>query len=183
MKISVHKPWNKQPRKLFWAIWIIMTPWKQLLKLCSAQEAVYHNLPKLQLLRIFLTVYSVNINVPKKGIQALLCEKELREVQDDSTNIFKSNISYLEWPSATFCIGKYSQTCSNDHLLKTTNHLRWPMLSPPKPIPIQSLLYKTTTCLTQPVTTFLFPKWKKTPVLTSHSKTLSCEKWEAMYKK
>ena len=28
----------------------------------------------------------------KKGIQALLCEKELREVQDDSPNIFQSNI-------------------------------------------------------------------------------------------
>ena len=55
----------------------------------------------------------------------------------------------------------YSQSCSNDHLCKTTTHLRRPMLSPPKPFPVQSLLYKTTTCLTWPATTFLSLKWKK----------------------
>ena len=42
----------------------------------------------------------------------------------------------------------YSQTCSNDQLFKMTTHLRRPMLSLPKSIPVQSLLYKTTTCLT-----------------------------------
>ena len=35
----------------------------------------------------------------------------------------------------------YSQTCSNDHLRKTTTCLRRPMPSPRKPIPIQLLLY------------------------------------------
>ena len=40
--------------------------------------------------------------------------------------------------------------------------LRRPALSLPKQIPIQLLLYKTTICLTQPATTFLSPKWKKT---------------------
>ena len=55
----------------------------------------------------------------------------------------------------------YSQSCSNDHLCKTTTYLRQPMLSPPKPFPVQSLLYKTTTCLTWPATTFLSLKWKK----------------------
>ena len=48
----------------------------------------------------------------------------------------------------------YSQSCSNDHLCKTTTRLRRPMLNPPKQIPVQSLLYKTTTCLTRPGTTF-----------------------------
>ena len=58
---------------------------------------------------------------------------------------------------------QYSQTYSNDHLYKTTTRLRWPVLSLPKQIPIQSLLDKTTTCLTRPATTFfLSPKWKKT---------------------
>ena len=56
---------------------------------------------------------------------------------------------------------KYSQTCSSDNLYKTTPHLRRPTLSPPKQIPIQLYLYKTTTCLTRPATTFLSPKWKK----------------------
>ena len=35
------------------------------------------------------------------------------------------------------------------------------MLSPPKPIPMQLLLYKTTTCLTRPATTFFVPQMKK----------------------
>ena len=39
---------------------------------------------------------------------------------------------------------RYSQTCSNDPLYKMTTRLRRPMLSPPKQIPIQLLLHKTT---------------------------------------
>ena len=72
----------------------------------------------------------------------------------------------------------YSQTCSNDHLYKTTTRLRWPMLSPPKQILIQLLLYKTTTCLTQPATTFLSPKWKKTLSKTTTKKLYLAKKWE-----
>ena len=34
---------------------------------------------------------------------------------------------------------------------------RWPILSLSKQIPLQSLLYKTTTCLTQPATFILSP--------------------------
>ena len=56
----------------------------------------------------------------------------------------------------------YCQTCLNDHPCKTTTRLRRPMLSPPKQIAVQSLLYKTTTCLTQTPTIFLTRKWKKT---------------------
>ena len=55
----------------------------------------------------------------------------------------------------------YIQTCSNDHFHKMTTRLRQPVLSPPKPITIQQLVYKTTNCPTRPTTTFLFPKWKK----------------------
>ena len=40
----------------------------------------------------------------------------------------------------------YSQISSNDHLYKTTTRLRQPVLSPPKQIPIESLLYETTSC-------------------------------------
>ena len=72
----------------------------------------------------------------------------------------------------------YSQTCSNDHLYKTTTRLRWPMLSPPKQILIQLLLYKMTTCLTQPATTFLSPKWKKTLSKTTTKKLYLAKKWE-----
>ena len=55
----------------------------------------------------------------------------------------------------------YSQTCSNDHLYQMTTRPRRPTLSPTKPIPIQSLLYKTTTYLTLPDTTFFVPQMKK----------------------
>ena len=56
----------------------------------------------------------------------------------------------------------YSQTCSNDHIYNKTTRLRRPMLSPPKQIPLQLLLYKTTTCLTRPETTFFVFQMKKT---------------------
>ena len=55
----------------------------------------------------------------------------------------------------TGIISFYSQTCSYDHLYKMTN------AESPKPIPIQLLLYRTTTCLTRPATIFLSPKLKK----------------------
>ena len=77
----------------------------------------------------------------------------------------------------------YSQTCLNDHLYKTTTRLRLPMLSPPIPILIQSLLYKTTTCLTRPATTFFVPQMKKTLPKTATAKLYPAEKWEAMHKK
>ena len=54
----------------------------------------------------------------------------------------------------------YSQTCSNDHLYKMTTCLRQPMLSLPKPIPIQLLLYKTTTSLMRPAATCFVPQMK-----------------------
>ena len=41
----------------------------------------------------------------------------------------------------------YNQTCSNHHVYKTT---------------VQSLLYKTTTCVTRPATTFFSLQKKKT---------------------
>ena len=42
--------------------------------------------------------------------------------------------------------------------------IRRPMLSPPKQIPIQSLLYKTTNCLTRPATNFFVSQMEKKPV-------------------
>ena len=41
-------------------------------------------------------------------------------------------------------------------------YYRPPMLSPYKQIPLQPLLYKTSTCLTRPATFILSPKWKNT---------------------
>ena len=69
----------------------------------------------------------------------------------------------------------YSQTCSNDHLHNATTCLRQPMLSPPKQIPIQSILYEMTTCLTRPAANFFVPQMNKT-CLNKHYKTLTSEK-------
>ena len=57
----------------------------------------------------------------------------------------------------------YSQTCSNNHIYKTATRLGRLTLNPPWQIPIQSLLYKTTTCQppTGPATIFLFSQMKK----------------------
>ena len=54
----------------------------------------------------------------------------------------------------------YNQTCSNNHLCKMTTCLRQQMPSVPKQSPVQSLLYKMTTCLTWPVTNFCLPNEK-----------------------
>ena len=77
---------------------------------CSVRETVYHILPELKLRRIFPDVYFVNTNPLGEGVQVLLSEKELGELQDESPDIFKKpNIDrYMERPSATFCNGKCS---------------------------------------------------------------------------
>ena len=76
----------------------------------SVQEVVYHILPELKLRRIFPAVYFVNTNLPEERVRVLLSKKELSELPDDSSNIFKkSNFDrYVERPNATFCNGKYS---------------------------------------------------------------------------
>ena len=71
----------------------------------------------------------------------------------------------------------YNQTCSNNHLCKMTTCLRQQMPSLPKQSPIQSLLYKMTTCLTWPVTNFLVSQMKKT-CLKQPLKTLSREEMQ-----
>ena len=77
---------------------------------CSVWETVYHILPEPKLRRIFPDVYFVNTNPLGEGVQVLLSEKELGELQDESPDIFKKpNIGrYMERPSATFCNGKCS---------------------------------------------------------------------------
>ena len=77
---------------------------------CSIQEAVYHILLELKLRRIFPAVYFLSTNRPEGRVRVSLSKKELSELLDDSSNIFKkSNIDpYVERPNATFCSGKYS---------------------------------------------------------------------------
>ena len=68
----------------------------------------------------------------------------------------------------------YSQTCSNNHIYKTATRLGRLTLNPPWQIPIQSLLYKTTTCQppTGPAIIYLFSQMKKKTVWNNHYKNL-----------
>ena len=52
---------------------------------------------------------SLLTNLPEERVRVLLSKKELSELPDDSSNIFKkSNIDrYMKRPNATFCNGKY----------------------------------------------------------------------------
>ena len=58
----------------------------------SAQECVYRSMPELWLRKIFPKTVFVNTNVPSKRIHVAKSEEELNELDDDSTDIFKSNI-------------------------------------------------------------------------------------------
>ena len=77
---------------------------------------------------------------------------------------------------------KYNQTCSNNPLYKTATCLRRLTLSPPKQIPIQSLLSKMTTCLTWPATTFFVSQMKKNLSKTITTKFYPEKKWETNIK-
>ena len=59
-----------------------------------------------------------------------------------------------------------------------TTRLRRPVLSLPKQIPMQSLLYKMTTCLTRPATTFFVLQIKKNLSKTTTKKLYPAKKWE-----
>ena len=71
----------------------------------------------------------------------------------------------------------YSQTCSNDHLYKMTSLLRQPPLSLQKQIPIQSLMCKTTTCLTTS-DHFFVSQMDKNLSKTTTAKFYPSNKWE-----
>ena len=56
------------------------------------------------------------------------------------------------------------------------------MVSLPQQIPIRPLLYKITTCLTQPATTFFVSQMKKKTYLKQPYKTLPSEEMENKHK-
>lgn len=58
----------------------------------SSQECVYRSMPELWLRKIFPKTVFVNTNVPNKRIHVAKPQEELDELDDDSTDIFKSNI-------------------------------------------------------------------------------------------
>ena len=59
-----------------------------------------------------------------------------------------------------------------------TTRLRRPKLSLHKQIPIQLLLYKTTTCIARPGTTFFVSQMKKKLSKATTKKIYQAKKWE-----
>lgn len=58
----------------------------------SSQECVYRSMPELWLRKFFPKTVFVNTNVPDKRIHVAKSTEELDELDDDSTDIFKSNV-------------------------------------------------------------------------------------------
>ena len=58
----------------------------------SAQECVYRSLPELWLQKTFPGTVFVNTGLPQERLRIGKCQQELEELDDDSTDIFKSNI-------------------------------------------------------------------------------------------
>ena len=58
----------------------------------SVQEPVYHCLPELWLRKCFPRVTFINTSLHNDRIRILKPERELDQLNDDSTDIFKSGI-------------------------------------------------------------------------------------------
>ena len=77
---------------------------------CSLQEAVYHIMPELWLRKIFPAVVFANTNLPENRYRVCLSEAELKELPEDSSDIFKKNMldRYMNRPDVSFASGKYA---------------------------------------------------------------------------
>lgn len=72
---------------------------------CSVQEAVYHIMPQLWLRKIFPAVLNVISCIPDKRIKVMLTRKEIAELPDESTQLYKRNMldRYMERPVHGTC--------------------------------------------------------------------------------
>ena len=59
---------------------------------CSLQEAVCQVMPELWLRKVFLGVLYVNSNIPEKRVRIMLSKKEIFELPEDNTDIYKRNM-------------------------------------------------------------------------------------------
>ena len=59
---------------------------------CSVQEAVYHIMQELWLRKVFPLVLFANTNLPENRYRVCVCEKEIKQLPESSTDIFKKNM-------------------------------------------------------------------------------------------
>ena len=63
-----------------------------LLREVSSQESVYRCMPELWLRKIFPKTVFVSTDLPERRLRVAKTQQELDELDDDSTDIYKSNI-------------------------------------------------------------------------------------------
>ena len=80
-------------------------------------------------------------------------------------------------PAKKIYVNKIENRITVKHV-QTITSIRRPILSPPKQIPIQSLLYKTTTYQMRPATTFFVSQMKRNLSKTTTLKFYLAKKWE-----
>lgn len=68
---------------------------------CRIQECVYHILPGQWLRKIFPGLVIANSNIPEKRFRMCLGEREISELPEDSTSIFKRHMvdHYIDCPN------------------------------------------------------------------------------------
>ena len=59
---------------------------------CFLQEAVYQLIPELWLRKDFPGVLYTNSNIPKKRVRMMLSKKEIFELPEDNTDVYKRNM-------------------------------------------------------------------------------------------
>ena len=76
---------------------------------CSVQEAVYHILSELWLLKIFPEIMFLNSNMPKKRYRIFKRKCQIDELPEVSTVIFQHDMlnRYLDRPDESFKSGMY----------------------------------------------------------------------------
>ena len=77
----------------------------------SSQECVYRCLPELWLRKTFPGTVFINTALPDSRIRTMKSKEKLAELDDDSTDVFNSNIieRYCDRPDRNFMNGVYSQ--------------------------------------------------------------------------
>ena len=76
---------------------------------CSVQEAVYHILSELWLLKIFPEIMFLNSNMPEKRYRIFKRKCQIYELPEVSTGIFQHDMlnRYLDRPDESFKSGMY----------------------------------------------------------------------------
>ena len=76
----------------------------------SSQECVYRCLPELWLRKTFPGTLYINTGLPEARIRTMKSKEKIAELDDDSTDIFNSNIieRYCDRPDRNFMNGVYA---------------------------------------------------------------------------